>query len=97
MAKGRGGAPAPKANTAGDRKNGKARKKNPGPAQPPKTNFDHINGRSPASDAKREAWKKAGGRANHKSIPHWKTGLVYKGTPLVPVFDPDKLQEIVNA
>ena len=57
-----------------NRPNGKASKKNPGPAQPPKTNFEHINGRSPSNNAKREAWKAAGGRWNHKSIPHWKTG-----------------------
>jgi len=77
MAKGKGGAPAPKANTAGDRKNGKARKQNPGPAQMEKTNFIHVNGRSATSHAKREAWKAAGGRADHKSIPHWKTGKVF--------------------
>lgn len=97
MAKGRGGAPAPKANTAGDRKNGKARKKNPGPAQPEKTNFTHVNGRSAASDAKREAWKAMGGRWNHKSIPHWKTGKVYIPTSLTPAFDPEKLEAMSNA
>ena len=79
------------------RKNGKAWKKNPGPAQTPKTNFDHINGRSSANNAKREAWKAAGGRWNHKSIPHWKTGKVYQASNIAPAFDPDKLQELLNA
>ena len=77
MAKGKVGAPAPKVNTSGERQNGKARKQNPGPAQMEKTNFTHVNGRTAASNAKREAWKAAGGRADHKSIPHWKTGKVY--------------------
>jgi hypothetical protein len=80
-----------------NRPNGKAAKKNPGPAQPSKTNFDHINGRSPESNAKREAWKKAGGRWNHKSIPHWKTGKVYQPSNIAPAFDPEKLQELLNA
>lgn len=62
-----------------NRPNGKAFKKKPGPAQPPKTNFTHINGRSPENNAKREAWKAMGGRSNHTSIPHWKTGKVYAG------------------
>ena len=62
---------------SGERKNGKARKKNPGPAQQEKTNFTHVNGRTAKSHEKREAWKAAGGRADHKSIPHWKTGKVY--------------------
>ena len=79
------------------RKNGKAWKKNPGPAQPPKTNFTHVNGRSPENNAKREAWKKAGGRWNHKSIPHWKTGKVYQASNIAPAFDPEKLQELINA
>ena len=79
------------------RKNGKAWKKNPGPAQPPKTNFTHVNGRSPENDAKREAGKKAGGRWNHKSIPHWKTGKVYQASNIAPAFDPEKLQELINA
>jgi len=79
------------------RKNGKAWKKNPGPAQPPKTNFTHVNGRRPENDAKREAWKKAGGRWNHKSIPHWKTGKVYQASNIAPAFDPEKLQELINA
>lgn len=97
MAKGRGASAPVKANTAGDRKNGKARKKNPGPAQPPKTNFEHINGRSPESNAKREEWKKRGGRWNHKTIPHWKTGLVYKPTIIEPAFDPEALKEAISA
>jgi hypothetical protein len=75
MAKGK--ATTPQVNTAGDRKNGKARKKNPGPATTEKTNFTHVNGRTAESNAKREAWKAAGGRWDHKSIPHWKTGKVY--------------------
>lgn len=79
-----------------NRPNGKAFKKNPGPAQPPKTNFTHINGRSPEAHALREAWKAKGGRWNHKSIPHWKTGKVFTATPLHPAFDPDKLEAIVN-
>ena len=77
MAKGKGGAPATKINTAGDRKNGKARKQNPGPAQMEKTNFTHVNGRTLKSYEKREAWKAKGGRANSETIPHWKTGKVY--------------------
>lgn len=79
-----------------NRPNGKAAKKNPGPAQPPKTNFEHINGRSPANDAKREAWKAKGGRWNHKSIPHWKTGKVYQPSTIAPAFDPEKLEAILN-
>lgn len=68
------------------RKNGKAWKKKPGPAQPPKTNFDIINGRSSTSHAKREAWKLLGGRSYtlycgndcpHPKIPHWKTGVIH--------------------
>ena len=62
---------------SGDRKNNKKRKKNPGPAQMEKTNFTHINGSTLKSHEKREAWKAAGGRADHKSIPHWKTGKVF--------------------
>jgi hypothetical protein len=79
-----------------NRPNGKAAKKNPGPAQPPKTNFEHINGRSPENDAKREAWKAKGGRWNHKSIPHWKTGKVYQPSIIAPAFDPEKLEAILN-
>jgi hypothetical protein len=85
-----------KGNRNDNRPNGKAFKKNPGPAQTPKTNFDHINGRSPASHALREAWKAKGGRWNHKSIPHWKTGKVYQPTGIAPAFDPDKLEALVN-
>lgn len=55
----------------------KAVKKNPGPAQMEKTNFTHVNGRTLNSHEKREAWKADGGRADHQSIPHWKTGKVY--------------------
>lgn len=81
MAKGRGGSSAPvKANTAGDRKNGKARKQNPGDPNMPKTNFDHVNGRSAKSHALREAWKAKGGSATSETIPHWKTGKVYVPT-----------------
>ena len=74
------------------RKNGKASKKKPGPAQPPKTNYDHINGRSSTSHAKREAWKAQGGRSysvycgndcNHPNIPHWKTGVLHNAKALV--------------
>jgi len=66
----------PKGTTNSQRKNGKAFKKNPGPAQPPKTNFTHIKGRSPEAHAKREAWKAIGGRADSNHIPHWKTGVI---------------------
>jgi len=69
---------APKVQTSGDRKNGKAVKKNPGPKQMEKTNFTHVNGRTAKSYEKREAWKAAGGTATHPSIPHWKTGKVFK-------------------
>ena len=85
-----------KGNRNDNRPNGKAAKNNPGPAQPPKTNFEHINGRSPANDAKREAWKAKGGRWNHKSIPHWKTGKVYQPSTIAPAFDPEKLEAILN-
>lgn len=57
--------------TNSQRKNGKAFKKNPGPAQPPKTNFTHVNGRSAESHALRESWKAIGGRADNSNIPHW--------------------------
>ena len=86
-----------KGNRNDNRPNGKAPKKNPGPAQPPKTNLEHINGRSPENNAKREAWKAKGGRWNHKSIPHWKTGKVYQPSSIAPAFDPDKLKELINA
>jgi hypothetical protein len=79
------------------RPNGKASKKRPGLAQQPKTNHEHVNGRSLASHEKREAWKAKGGRWNHKSIPHWKTGKVYQATALHPAFDPAKLEEMANA
>ena len=75
MAKGKA-APV-KVQTSGDRKNGKARKQNPGNPKMEKTNFTHVNGRTLASHEKREAWKAKGGRAMHESIPHWKTGKVY--------------------
>jgi hypothetical protein len=70
MAKAKGG-------TNDNRKNGKASKKTPGPARMEKTNFTHVDGRTLKSHEKREAWKAAGGRWDHKSIPHWKTGKVY--------------------
>lgn len=72
MAKGKS---APVVQNTGGRT--KAKKKNPGPAQMEKTNFTHVNGRTAKSNAKREAWKADGGRADHQSIPHWKTGKVY--------------------
>jgi hypothetical protein len=37
-----------------------------------------INGRSASNNEKREAWKAAGGRVDHPTIPHWKTGKVRK-------------------
>ncbi|CAB4121835.1 hypothetical protein UFOVP27_11 [uncultured Caudovirales phage] len=76
MAKGKS-APTPVKSSGGERPNGKKWKKNPGPAQPEKTNFTHVNGRTANSNAKREAWKAKGGRYMHESIPHWKTGLVW--------------------
>jgi len=78
MAKGKGAAPI-KVSTSEGRNNGKARKKNPGPAITEQTNFTHVKGRTAKSHEKREAWKAKGGRANHTSIPHWKTGKVYDG------------------
>lgn len=68
------------------RKNGKAWKKHPGSAKMDKTNFDHVNGRSAVSYAKREAWKALGGKSytiycgndcTHPKIPHWKTGTIH--------------------
>ena len=50
-----------------------------------KTNFTHVDGRTLKSHEKREAWKAAGGRANSETIPHWKTGKVYKA-PVYSVF-----------
>ena len=85
-----------KGNRNDNRPNGKAWKKNPGPAQPPQTNFTAINHRSPDNHAKREAWKAKGGRWNHKSIPHWKTGKVYQPSIIAPAFDPEKLEAILN-
>ena len=79
MAKAKGG-------TNDSRKNGKASKKTPGSALMEKTNFSHVKGRTLKSHTKREAWKAAGGRANHKSMPHWKTGKVYAGlAPLIEI------------
>jgi hypothetical protein len=81
MAKGRGAQAPVKANTAGDRKNGKARKKRPGPDGIERkfvSRSGRVEGRSAANYAKREAWKAAGGRWDHPNIPHWKTGEVYK-------------------
>jgi hypothetical protein len=64
------------------RKNGKAWKKNPGSdgvkVKHNVTRAGRIEGRSAANHAKREAWKAAGGRVDHPSIPHWKTGEIYK-------------------
>ena len=65
-----------------NRPNGKAWKKNPGSdgvkVKHNVTRAGRIEGRSAANHAKREAWKAAGGRVDHPSMPHWKTGLVYK-------------------
>ena len=61
------------------RNNHKASKKTPGPAKMEKTNFSHINGRTANSNLQREAWTAKGGRANHTTIPHWKTGKIYNG------------------
>lgn len=64
------------------RKNGKAWKKNPGSdgvkVKHNVTRAGRIEGRSAANHAKREAWKAAGGRVDHPTIPHWKTGEIYK-------------------
>jgi hypothetical protein len=64
------------------RPNGKAWKKNPGSdgvkVKHNVTRAGRIEGRSAANHAKREAWKAAGGRVDHPSMPHWKTGLIYK-------------------
>ena len=70
------------------RKNGKAAKKNPG-SDGVKVKHDvsrpsRIEGRSAAGHAKREAWKAAGGRWDHPTIPHWKTGEVYKAQKKEP-------------
>jgi len=64
-----------------NRPNGKAWKKNPGPdgiKSKPVSRPDRINGRVASNHEKRESWKAAGGRADHPTIPHWKTGRVYK-------------------
>ena len=65
-----------------NRPNGKAWKKSPG-SDGVKVQHDvsrpgRVEGRSATNHAKREAWKAAGGRADHPTIPHWKTGKVYK-------------------
>lgn len=63
------------------RPNGKAWKKNPGPdgiKSKPVSKSGRIEGRTANNHAKREAWKAAGGRVDHPTIPHWKTGKVYK-------------------
>jgi hypothetical protein len=64
------------------RPNGKAWKKNPGSdgvkIKHIVTRAGRIEGRSAANHAKREAWKTKGGTITHATIPHWKTGIVYK-------------------
>ena len=76
----RGGSQAPVKETSGqNRPNGKARKKNPGPDGVERkfvSRSGRINGRSASNNEKREAWKAAGGRADHPTIPHWRTGQV---------------------
>jgi hypothetical protein len=78
----KGGSQAPVKETSGqNRPNGKARKKNPGPDGVERkfvSRSGRVEGRSAAGHAKREAWKAAGGRADHPTIPHWKTGKVHK-------------------
>jgi hypothetical protein len=65
-----------------NRPNGKAWKKNPGSdgvkVKHNVTRAGRIEGRSAANHAKREAWKASGGRSDHPTIPHWRTGEVYK-------------------
>jgi len=65
-----------------NRPNGKAWKKNPGSdgvkVKHNVTRAGRIEGRSANNHAKRESWKAAGGRWDHPTIPHWKTGKVYK-------------------
>jgi hypothetical protein len=72
-----------------NRPNGKAWKKNPGPdgvkVKHDVTRPGRIEGRSATNHAKREAWKAAGGRADHPTMPHWKTGKVYKKDEAVSV------------
>ena len=85
MAKGKGGKGGGSRND--NRPNGKAWKKRPGP-DGIKVKFvsrsGRIEGRSAANHAKREEWKARGGRADHPSIPHWKTGKVYTKTVVIP-------------
>mgnify|MGYP006268277193 CR=1 FL=1 len=73
------------------RPNGKAWKKRPGP-DGVKVKFvsrpGRVKGRSATSHAKREEWKAMGGRWDHPSIPHWKTGKVYR--PAKPASEPDQ-------
>jgi hypothetical protein len=76
MAKGKSTQTAP-VKSGDNRPNGKAFKKKPGPAQPVKS-IKSIGGRVLKNHALREAWKASGGTATHTSIPHWKTGKVYK-------------------
>lgn len=76
------------------RKNGKAWKKNPGSdgvkVKHNVTRAGRIEGRSATNHAKREAWKAAGGRVDHPSMPHWKTGIVYKAQKKV-----EQVEELV--
>ena len=76
------------------RKNGKAWKKNPGSdgvkVKHNVTRAGRIEGRSAANHAKRKAWKAAGGRVDHPSMPHWKTGIVYKAQKKV-----EQVEELV--
>jgi hypothetical protein len=69
-----------KGNRNDARKNGKAWKKPERKGDPhmEKTNFSHVKGRTAESHAKREAWKDRKGPANPSTIPHWKTGKLYK-------------------
>jgi hypothetical protein len=64
-----------------NRPNGKAWKKNPGPDGIKSKSVSkpgRIAGRTANNHEKREAWKASGGRAEHPTIPHWKTGKVYR-------------------
>ena len=76
------------------RPNGKAWKKNPGSdgvkVKHNVTRAGRIEGRSAANHAKREAWKAKGGRWDHPSMPHWKTGIVYKAQKKV-----EQVEELV--
>lgn len=77
-----------------NRPNGKAWKKSPG-SDGVKVQHDvsrpgRVEGRSATNHAKREAWKAMGGRWDHPSIPHWKTGIVYKpqkAEPTIPLIE----------